>query len=69
MGDEHVRREPEPWIDTLPEVRLAETLGMSNFCVFQLEAKPPELRARCEIPDPLLADSLEILARLADGEG
>lgn len=67
-GDDHIRREAEPWVDATPEERLVATFGLAGIAIFQLESMPEELRARAMVPDPLPADSLEILRRLSDGE-
>jgi hypothetical protein len=69
-GDEHIRREAEPWIDATPEERLIATFGLAAQSLYMLGLKSPEIQRLCEELDPLPEDSLAILARLAaDGDG
>lgn len=63
-GDDHLRREAEPWRDATPEERLAETWRLCALVPWFRSLWPEDVRARADAPVPLPASTVAILERL-----
>lgn len=67
-GDDHVRRQVEPWRDASPAERLAALAALCRDAVTWLDRMPEADRERATAPDPLPADSLSLLGALRGGQ-
>ena len=63
-GNDHVRREAEPWRDATPEERVAETWRLCALVPWFRSLWPEDVRARADAPELLPADTLAMLERL-----
>ena len=63
-GDDHVRREVEPWRDATPAERLAALAALCRDAIAWLAPLTPEQLERATAPDPLPDDAWPILAAL-----
>lgn len=63
-SDDHIRREVEVWRDATPEERLAAAAEMCAAGDAFLARQDPETLERLIRPEPLPADTIELLAAL-----
>ena len=63
-GDDHVRREVEPWIDATPAERLAALASLCRDSIAWLSRLRPDQLDRALAPDPLPEDALAILGAM-----
>jgi hypothetical protein len=68
-GDDHIRREAASWRDATPEERVAETWRLCALVPWFRSLWPADVRARADAPEPLPANTLEILERLKQAGG
>ena len=63
-GDDHLRREAEPWRAATPEERVAETWRLCALVPWFRSLWPEDVRARADAPESLPASTMAILERL-----